>query len=150
MIDLFCKSATLLTWIFSLFFSRQGEGKRARDGKDKANVRKDRSRRLKAFKSEKGQNGVVKDTKRSPKSKHKLKVLNIIACLLGSDAPPFHLFETWSWIPFFPFFFFQQQTKTKSLFFGFDKRRNCEHTEFELTPRTYWFISTEIVDCPRW
>jgi hypothetical protein len=39
-----------------LFFSRQGEGKRARDGRDTANVRKDRRRRLKAFESEKGQN----------------------------------------------------------------------------------------------
>jgi hypothetical protein len=100
-----------------LFFSRQGEGKRARDGKDKANVRKDRRRRLKAFKSEKGQNGVVKDTKRSPKSKHKLKVLNIIACLLGSDAPPFHLFETWSWIPFFSFVFFPATDQNKIPFF---------------------------------
>jgi len=119
MIDLFCKSATLLTWIFSLFFSRQGEGKRARDGRDTANVRKDRRRRLKAFESEKGQNWVVKDTKRSPKSKHKLKVLNIIACLLGSDAPPppFHLFETWSWIPFFFPFFLPAADQNKIPFF---------------------------------
>jgi len=137
MIDLFCKSATLLAWIFSLFFSRQGEGKRARDGRDTANVRKDRRRRLKAFESEKGQNWVVKDTKRSPKSKHKLKVLNIIACLLGSDAhpppvPPIRDLELDLF--FFSFFSSSSRPKQNPFFLGSIKDEIVSITSSNLPP----------------